>query len=138
MIDSVPSPYLEQRRRLGRFSRLDVPPALADAERLELREILQTFNQVSDYQTIGVCAAQATLGKAALEAYVAALSQPVKLTLSPVEGPVFFKFNTLNGAWYVDSYSGPSRGVLITFHASDPDVDVINGTYGPLPLDLFS
>ena len=41
------------------------------------------------------------------------------------------------GAWYLDDYVGTARGVLISFHASEPEVDVINGTYGPFPFDLF-
>ena len=52
-------------------------------------------------------------------------------------GAVYLKFNTLKGAWYLDDYVGPNRGVLISFHASEPDYDLVNGTYGPFPLDLF-
>jgi hypothetical protein len=48
------------------------------------------------------------------------------------------KFNTLKNAWYLDSYSGDSRGVLITYYTSEAELDDVNGTYGPFLLDLFS
>lgn len=125
------------RKQLGRFSRLDIAPLLTADEAAAIREVLLRFNELSDYQTLGVCADDLATAKAAIAAYVAALSRPIQLELEPRQGPVYLKFNTLNGAWYLDDYAGSSRGVLVSFHASEPDVDAINGTYGPLPLDLF-
>lgn len=78
------------------------------------------------------------MGVAAVtEAYVGQLSRPIRLDLPHRDGAVYIKFNTLKGAWYLDDYPGPSRGVLVSFHTSEPELDLINGTYGPLPLDLF-
>lgn len=135
--DSNSIDYNALRKRLARFSRLDTPPALSDAEKSEIRAVLQVFNEAADYQTLGVCADTVAIAQATLEAYVAALSRPIQLQLEDRSGSVYLKFNTLKGAWYLDDYSGTSRGVLISFHASEPEVDIINGTYGPLPFDLF-
>ncbi|MGF1522121.1 MAG: DUF1824 family protein [Leptolyngbyaceae cyanobacterium] len=125
------------RKRLARFSCLEIPPVLSVSEMLEVREALLLFNELSDYQTLGICADNLSLAKAATETYVASLSRPIKLELEARKGPVYIKFNTLNGIWYLDNYAGTSRGVLVSFHASDPEVNVINGTYGPLPFNLF-
>ena len=50
-----------------------------------------------------------------------------------------FVYNQLDWLvpWYLDDYVGPNRGVLVSFHASEPEYDLVNGTYGPFPLDLF-
>lgn len=125
------------RKQLARFSCLDVSPNLSEAEASAVRDALLLFNELSDYQTLGVCADDLPTAKAAVESYVAALSRPIQLKLDPKDGPVYIKFNTLKGNWYLDDYSGPSRGTLISFHASEPEVDAVNGTYGPFPLDLF-
>ncbi|MEO1095954.1 MAG: DUF1824 family protein [Cyanobacteria bacterium J06638_28] len=125
------------RKQLTRFSCLEVAPTLADAETQAVREALLLFNELSEYQTLGICADDLATAKAATEAYVAVLSRPIQLDLEPRNGPVFLKFNTLKGAWYLDDYPGPSRGVLVSFHTTEPEMDAVNGTYGPFPLDLF-
>lgn len=124
------------RQQLNRFSCLAQPPVLEAQEQADIRAALLLLNDISDYQTLGVCADTLAESKAAAEAYIAALGTVVNLDLPEREGPVFVKFNTLKGAWYLDSYGGNSRGVLITYHSSD--LDEVNGTYGPFPLDLFS
>lgn len=125
------------RKQLVQYSCLTVSAALPADEAAAVRAGLLQFNEWSDYQTLGVCADTLAAGKAALEQYVAALSRPIQLELGDRPGPVYLKFNTLKGAWYLDDYSGPSRGVLVSFHASEPEFDPVNGTYGPFPLDLF-
>ena len=125
------------RKQLAQFSSLAAPPLLSEAQRTDLRAALLWFNELADYQTLGVCADQLGAAKQALQGYVAALSRPVTLDLPHREGAVYLKFNTLHGTWYLDDYSGPSRGVLVSYHASDPTVETVNGTYGPFPLDLF-
>ncbi len=126
------------RRQLAQFSCLETPPSLDATAAAEIRQALLIFNDLSDYQTLGVCADTLAEGKAAMESYVAALSRPVQLPLDERSGAIYLKFNTLNGAWYLDDYPGSARGVLVSFHASDPDADLVNGTYGPFPLTLFS
>jgi hypothetical protein len=130
--------YQAIRQRLARFSCLDVPPEMSATERSAVREALLQFSAAADYETLGVCADTLAAGKAAVEAYVAALNRPIQLDLDDRAGAVYLKFNTLKGAWYLDDYPGTSRGVLVSFHASDPETDIVNGTYGPFPLDLFN
>lgn len=125
------------RQRLNQFSCLTTPPALSDAEAAQVRADLGHFNEWSDYQTLGICANTLAEGQRALEAFLLALGVSVSLDLPAREGTVYLKFNTLKGAWYLDDYSGLSRGVLITFHTSDPEVVEVSGTYGPFPFDLF-
>ncbi|MGG6240721.1 DUF1824 family protein [Nodosilinea sp. AN01ver1] len=125
------------RQRLNRFSCLTTPPALSDAEAAQVRADLSHFNEWSDYQTLGICANTLAEGQRALEAFLLALGVAVNLDLPARDGAVYLKFNTLKGAWYLDDYSGLSRGVLITFHTSDPEVAEVAGTYGPFPFDLF-
>lgn len=125
------------RQRLGEFSCLTTPPTLSDAEAAQVRADLSDFNDWSDYQTLGICADTLAEGQQALELFLKALGVTVSLDLPAREGAVYLKFNTLKGAWYLDDYSGQSRGVLITFHTSDPEVTELSGTYGPFPFDLF-
>ncbi|MBW4485611.1 MAG: DUF1824 family protein [Tildeniella torsiva UHER 1998/13D] len=125
------------RQRLSQFSCLTTPPVLSDAEAAQVRADLSDFNDWSDYQTLGICADTLAEGQQALESFLKALGVSVNLDLPTREGAVFLKFNTLKGAWYLDDYSGPSRGVLITFHTTDPEVAEVSGTYGPFPFGLF-
>jgi hypothetical protein len=128
-----------KRKALAPFSCDQVPRSLNPDEAAAVRDTLRLFNDLSDYQTLGICADDLPTAAAALQAYATALGcPPLKLELGDRPGPVYLKFNTLKGAWYLDDYSGPSRGVLVSYHASEPEADPINGTYGPFPLDLFS
>ncbi|NJL88312.1 MAG: DUF1824 family protein [Leptolyngbyaceae cyanobacterium SM1_1_3] len=124
------------RKDLARFSRLQVPPVLSEAESAKVRQALDQLNQASDYQTLGICADTLAAAKAAMESYLRALGVEVTLSLPEKSEAVYLKFNTLKGLWYLDDYGGSSRGVLITYHASE--LDEVNGTYGPLPLTLFT
>jgi hypothetical protein len=126
------------RQRLSQFSCLTLPPTLSATEAEQVRTDIRHFNEWSDYQTLGLCAATLAEGQQALEAFLVALGITVSLDLPSREGAVYLKFNTLKGAWYLDDYSGPSRGVLITFHTSEPELTEVSGTYGPFPFDLFS
>ncbi|NEQ46401.1 MAG: DUF1824 family protein [Leptolyngbya sp. SIOISBB] len=136
--DSNSIDYKALRKRLAPFSCLETPPELPDADKVAIREALQTFSEAADYETLGVCADTLAIAQTALEAYVAVLSRPIQLQLEDRSGPVYLKFNTLKGAWYLDGYTGASRGVLVSFHVSEPEVDLVNGTYGPFPFDLFN
>lgn len=133
--ESSTADILAIRKQLARFSCLETPPPLSAEKLAEIRQRLLLFNQLADYETLGVCADTLAQGKAAMEQYIAALGAPANLDLPHQDGPIYIKFNTLKGAWHMDGYSGPSRGVLVSYHASD--VEEVNGTYGPFPLDLF-
>lgn len=138
MTSPSPATIAAARQRLGQFSRLTTPPRLSAAEAAQVRDDIRSFGQWSDYQTLGICADTLGEGQPALESFLAALGISVSLNLPPREGAIYLKFNTLKGAWYLDDYSGMSRGVLITFHTSEPELTELSGTYGPFPFDLFA
>ena len=139
MLKLIPSPanIKKVRQQLAQFSCLVTPPQMSAAQKRSLIDALLWFSDLADYETLGICTDTLAQSKAAAEAYVARLSRPIDLDLPERTGAVYLKFNTLKGAWYLDDYVGPNRGVLVSFHASDPDYDLVNGTYGPFPLDLF-
>ncbi len=125
------------RKRLNRFSCLRSAPELSAEDLEQVRVDLRLFNDLSDYQTLGICAGDLSTGKSAMESFLKALGVSVSLDLPEKNGAVFLKFNTLKGSWYLDDYTGDSRGVLVTFHATEPEVAELIGTYGPFPFDLF-
>jgi hypothetical protein len=125
------------RQQLIKISLLQQPADLSDAQKQSVREALLWLNEISEYQTLGICASDLSAAIAALKGYVAALSEPINVDIPDQAGAVFLKFNTLKNAWYLDGYSGDSRGVLVTYHTSEPELENVNGTYGPFPLNLF-
>lgn len=125
------------RQHLTEVSLIHAPTALSEAQKQTICEELLWLNEQSEYQTLGICADSLEAAEAALKGYVGVLSQPIQVDIPPQAGAVFLKFNTLKNAWYLDGYSGDSRGVLVTYHTSEPELDDVNGTYGPFPLDLF-
>ncbi|EDX83663.1 hypothetical protein S7335_1360 [Synechococcus sp. PCC 7335] len=126
------------RRSLVKATLDSSQTALSEQERQTVCAHLLWLNQMSEYQTLGICASTIAFAEVALKEYVSALSQPISVDLPNQSGAVFLKFNTLKNAWYLDSYSGDARGVLVTYHTSEPELEDINGTYGYFPLDLFS
>ncbi len=125
------------RQKLIKLSLQTQPADLTGTQKETVREALLWLNENSEYQTIGICAESLTEAESALKGYVAALSQPIQVDIPAQAGAVFLKFNTLKNAWYIDGYSGAARGVLVTYHTSEPEEDEVNGTYGPFPLTLF-
>ncbi len=125
------------RQALIKVSLVETPPTLSAEQRQAICSALLWLNDISEYQTLGICADTLAAAEAALKGYVAALSQPVQIDIPDQIGAVYLKFNTLKNAWYLDGYSGKSRGVLVTYHTSEPELAEVNGTYGPFPLDLF-
>lgn len=65
-----------RRKALSRFSAAQVPPHLSASERAAVRETLLLFNQVSEYQTLGICAEDVASAQRALTAYATALGCP--------------------------------------------------------------
>ena len=135
---SPPSPQdlMALRQRLNQFSALITPPALSSAAAEQLRADLNLLNHLSDYQTLGICADDLEQAHSAMAQYLALLGVNAKLALPDQAGAVYLKFNTLKGTWYLDGYNGQSRGVIITFHGSDPEAMTVIGTYGPFPVQL--
>ena len=126
----------EAQKILSRFSCVDVQP-LSESEKALIRQAILLLTSKSDYQNLGVCADSAAQGFLSLETYLQALGYESTLdqadTTSSV-GAVYIKFNTQKETYYLDSYMGKYRGVLVSCQSSD---ELINGTYGHLPLDLF-
>ncbi|NJM97276.1 MAG: DUF1824 family protein [Phormidesmis sp. RL_2_1] len=125
------------RQHLISLSSTHIPVDLSAEQQISVRSALLWLNEHSEYQTLGICADHLADAEAALKRYVAALSEPIEMDIPPQTGAVFLKFNTLKNAWYVDGYTGKSRGVLVSYHTSEPELNDVNGTYGPFPLDLF-
>ncbi|MDJ0594500.1 MAG: DUF1824 family protein [Pleurocapsa sp. MO_226.B13] len=55
--------------------------------------------------------------------------------LSQNLSPVYLKFSTQKMSYYSSEYTGEYRGVLVSIQSED---DLIAGTYGHFPLDLFA
>ncbi|MCU0546465.1 MAG: DUF1824 family protein [Oscillatoriaceae cyanobacterium Prado104] len=120
------------------FTCLDIKSVASVAEKQVLREAVLLVADSSDYQMLGVCATSTDEGFLALETYLKALGYQAVFDSNAVPamtGSVYIKFNTLKGSYYIDSYTGTYRGVLVSCQSSSEDG--ITGTYGHLPLDLF-
>ncbi len=136
------------------FTCLDMRDIPSDLEKEPLREALLLLANSSDYQMLGVCADSTAEGFLALESYLKALGYHPTFddSTNSVTGSVYIKFNTLKGSYYVDSYKGTYRGVLVSCQSSMEGGTYrgvlvscqssmeggVNGTYGHLPLDLFA
>lgn len=131
---------LEQAQKLlTKFSCVETNHIESLAEKELLRQSLLLLTDYSDYQNFGICADVATAGFQALETYLKALGYEQEITppnLSSVQGTVYIKFNTKKWSYYIEPYTGKYRGVLISCQSSE--YETVNGTYGHLPLDLFS
>lgn len=101
-----------------------------------VRQALLLVSGLSDYQMFGICADTVTQGLAALKSYLPALGYNAdELTVNPIEGPAYIKFNSKTGLCYASSYPGSHRGVLVSCQSALSNG--INEMYGHLPLDLF-
>jgi Domain of unknown function (DUF1824) len=108
----------------------------ANASQADLiRNAVLLVAQHSDYQILGICADNVSQGRLALDSYAQALGyKPQGFT--PVEGPVYIKFNPRSGLCYADSYNGDYRGVLVSCQSAYESG--VNAIYGHLPLTLFN
>jgi len=128
----------EAQKILGNFSCMDTKSVDSESEKALIRQALLLITSESDYQNLGICADSAAQGFLALETYLHALGYAAKLDRSDITsfvGSVYIKFNTQRESYYLDSYTGKYRGVLVSCQSSEDES--INGTYGHLPLDLF-
>ena len=104
----------------------------------QVRNSLLLVTKLTTAQNLGICADNAQQGFAALGSYLAALGyqsdfEPDHVVQS--SEPVYLKFSTQKMSYYLDQYTGSYRGVLISCQSEN---DLIAGTYGHFPLDLFS
>ncbi|MEM9273502.1 MAG: DUF1824 family protein [Cyanobacteria bacterium P01_F01_bin.143] len=103
-----------------------------------LRQALLLIVKESEWENLGICADNPTQGLATVKNYLSAIGYQDSLTFEIPEDtadePVYIKFNTQKMSFYLDSYSGNSRGVLVAIQGED---ERVLGTYGYFPLDLF-
>lgn len=128
----------EAQKILENYSCIDTKSVDSEAEKNLLRQALLLFISKSDYQNLGICADSAAEGFLALESYLNALGYEAAINRADntsFVGSVYIKFNTQRESYYLDSYTGKYRGVLVSCQSSQNES--INGTYGHLPLDLF-
>ena len=129
----------EAQKILKAFSSIDTKSVDSESEKTLIRQALLLLISKSDYQNLGICADSVAQGFLALETYLKALGYKATLDRADITsfiGPVYIKFNTQKESYYLDSYIGKYRGVLVSCQSSQDES--INGTYGHLPLDLFA
>ena len=103
----------------------------------ELRNSLLLVTSLSSSQNLGICASDFQQGFAALASYLEAFGYQINLeqeNVSQSSESVYIKFSTQKMSYYSNKYTGEYRGVLISIQSED---DLIAGTYGHFPLDLF-
>ena len=104
----------------------------------ELRNSILLITKLSTSQNLGICADNFEQGFVALKNYTAAFGYQINLKKDNAtknsEG-IYLKFSSQKMSYYSDEYTGEYRGVLISFQSED---DLVAGTYGHFPLDLFA
>lgn len=125
------------RKLLAPFSCVEGKVVESASQKALIAQALLLLTSLSDYKNLGICADTADEGLSALSSYLKALGDEVTINsdIPAFEGAVYIKFNGQNQKYYLDSYTGTYRGVLVSCQSSM--YDSINGTYGYLPLDLF-
>ena len=104
----------------------------------QLRNSLLMITNLASSQNLGICADDSQQGFTTLANYLTALGYKSDFEWENVthsSEPVYIKFNTQKMSYYLDEYTGKYRGVLVSCQSED---DLIAGTYGHFPLDLFS
>ncbi len=138
-----PAPQAAGSISLADLAQLRTAPALVPHQRPALIAELQGRLAACDWFTLGVMAPSAAAALTALRACERALGWPAleahgqNPEPEQVQGPVFLKGNQHTGHYLLRAEAGLGEGLLISGHlagASDPAVE---GTWGPLPLDLF-
>ena len=128
----------EAQKILNKYSCIDSKSIDSESEKAQIRQALLLLTSKSDYQNLGICAESTAQGFLALENYLKALGYKAtfdRANIPSFVGSVYIKFNTQKQSYYVDSYTGNYRGVLVSCQSLEDES--INGTYGHLPLDLF-
>ena len=132
---------------LRKYSYNSVAAVNSPKEREQLIQGLLLVTSLSEWENIGICADNEAQGLIALKSYLQALGYQSPLQSyscqdirnknsgETADSPVYIKFNTQKLSYYLDSYLGEYRGVLVAIQGED---DQIVGTYGYFPLDLFT
>ena len=130
----------EAEKILHEFTCQDIKLVELQEEKGLTRAAILLLASLSDYQMLGICADSTTEALSTLESYLEALGYNTTLinesNFNSIEGSVYLKFNGMKESYIMESYTGKYRGVLVSCQSAE--VTGINGTYGHLPLDLFT
>ncbi len=125
---------------LHEFTCQDMKSVESQEEKTLTRAAILLLANLSDYQMLGICAGSTTEALSTLESYLEALGYNTTLiadsNFNSIEGSVYLKFNGMKESYLMESYTGKYRGVLVSCQSAE--ATGINGTYGHLPLDLFT
>lgn len=125
------------RQLLDTYSCIEPKVPQTPAEAAELRGAILRITQAAESENLGICADTCAQAYQALADYLKALNYPVPDApdpAAPTDEPVYLKFNATTLKHYARAYAERYRGVLIACQAEE---DVVNGTFGYFPLDLF-
>ncbi|MBE9174667.1 DUF1824 family protein [Synechocystis salina LEGE 06155] len=119
------------------YSRLEIRIPQDDQERDDLRRAILWICGQSETENFGICADDQRSAEAALGQYLRALDYDSAIAIEEqtIQGPVYLKCQSQSLRFYVASYEGSYRGVLISCQTED---EALAGTYGYFPLDLFT
>jgi len=118
------------------FSCLQPRTVASDEEKQALRQAIYQVVQRSEWQNIGICADNIPQALHALGAYLRGLGsidRPERTTDISFSTAIYLKYNSQKQSYYIDSYTGDYRGVLLSCQGSEE----VMGTYGYFPLNLF-
>lgn len=127
----------EALKLLKEYSYIQVQTVETETDLEQLRKALLLVTSLAEYETLGICADNVEQGFIALSNYLKALGYHISLERNQFpekQGAVYIKFNSQKISYYIDSYTGSYRGVLISCQGEN---DTLVGTYGHFPLDLF-
>lgn len=127
----------EAREILAEYSCFEVKTVDSELEKQRLRAALLLITNLAESENLGVCADNSDQGLITLASYLQALGYEVPFeqsSVTPINEPVYIKFNGQKMTYLMDTYQGKYRGVLVSCQSEDDD---IGGTYGHFPMDLF-
>ncbi len=123
---------------LKQYSCIDIKNINSEADKTELQQALLLIIKETDTYHLGICADTKEEAIETLLSYLKAFGhefKPNQNNISEIKEPVYLKFKIIDQSYYLDSYKGDYRGVLVSCQSEN---DKIIGTYGHFPLDLFS
>jgi len=123
---------------LQEYSCIEQKKVNSEAEKTQLQEAILLVIKESDSYNLGICADNSSVAINSLNLYLKAFGQEINANYQAdnnINETVYLKFKIIDKSYYLDSYNGDYRGVLISCQAEN---DKITGTYGHFPLDLFN
>lgn len=123
---------------LKQYSCIKTKNINSEAEKTELQQALLLIINESDSYNLGICADNPPQAINTLISYLKAFGHdfiPNSQSVTDFKEKVYLKFKIIDKSYYIDTYSGDYRGVLISCQSEN---DKIIGTYGHFALDLFN